>query len=119
MPEMDGVTAVGAIRARASGARIIVLTTYDGDEDIYQALHAGAQAYLIKDTPRDELIACIRSVHRGERSLSRTVVTKLRERQDSPELTPREFQVLQLLGEGKSNKEIAAELSIAEGTVKL
>lgn len=97
----------------------LVLTTYDGDEDIYRALHAGAQAYLIKDTPRDELLACIRSVHHGEQSLSQTVVSKLRERQPRADLTPREFQVLQLLSEGKSNREVGAALSIAEGTVKL
>ncbi len=119
MPEMDGVTAVRTIRAQNPDARIIVLTTYDGDEDIYRALHAGAQAYLIKDTPRDELLACIRSVHRGEHSLSQTVVSKLKERQPRADLTPRELQVLQLLSEGKSNREIGAELSIAEGTVKL
>ena len=119
MPEMDGVTAVRTIRAQNPDARIIVLTTYDGDEDIYRALHAGAQAYLIKDTPRDELLACIRSVHRGEQSLSQTVVSKLRERQPRADLTPRELQVLQLLSEGKSNREIGAALSIAEGTVKL
>lgn len=119
MPEMDGVTAVRTIRAQNPDARIIVLTTYDGDEDIYRALHAGAQAYLIKDTPRDELLACIRSVHRGEQSLSQTVVSKLKERQPRADLTPREFQVLQLLSEGKSNREVGATLSIAEGTVKL
>jgi two-component system NarL family response regulator len=119
MPEMDGVTAIRTIRAQDSDARIIVLTTYDGDEDIYRALHAGAQAYLIKDTPRNELLACIRSVYRGEQSLSSTVVSKLSERQPGADLTPREFQVLQLVGEGKSNKEIGATLSIAEGTVKL
>jgi DNA-binding NarL/FixJ family response regulator len=119
MPEMDGVSAIRAICKQHAAARVIVLTTYDGDEDIYRALRAGAQAYLIKDTPREELLDCIRAVYRGEHELSPTVLSKLDERPRDAELTPREFQVLRLLGEGKSNKDIAATLAIAEGTVKL
>ncbi len=119
MPEMDGVSAIRAICEQHPAARVIVLTTYDGDEDIYRALRAGAQAYLIKDTPREEILACIRTVHRGEHNLSQTVISKLRDRPRSADLTQRELQVLQLLGEGKSNKDIAATLAIAEGTVKL
>ncbi len=119
MPQMGGVEALSAIRAEQPGARVIVLTTFDGDEDIYRALQAGAQAYLLKDTPRDELLDAIRAVHQGLRRIPPEVAAKLAERVTAPDLTPRELDVLRLVALGQSNKEIAAALTIAEGTVKI
>lgn len=119
MPGMGGVEAIRHIRAERPEARIIVLTTYDGDEDIYRALQAGAKAYLLKDTPRDELLDAIRAVHAGQKRLPQEVAAKLAERVTSEPLTPRELDVLQLIVAGKSNKEIGAALNIAEGTVKI
>ena len=119
MPEMGGVEAIGLIRAEQPQARVIVLTTYDGDEDIFRALQAGARAYLLKDTPRDELIDAIRAVHGGQKRLPPEVAAKLAERVTAEPLTPRELEVLAGLARGQSNKEIGAALSIAEGTVKV
>jgi two-component system NarL family response regulator len=119
MPEMGGVEAIGHIRAERPEARIIVLTTYDGDEDIYRALQAGAKAYLLKDTPRDELLDAIRAVHAGQKRLPPEVAAKLAERITAEPLTPRELDVLRLIVAGMSNKEIGAALNIAEGTVKI
>jgi DNA-binding NarL/FixJ family response regulator len=119
MPELSGVEVIKSIRAHTSTARIVVLTTYDGDEDIYRALQAGAQAYIIKDASRHELIDCIRSVHGGKTNLSHTVTAKLAERAQQEDLTSREREVLQLLSRGMNNREIGATLGIAEGTVKL
>ncbi len=118
MPQKNGVEAVTAIRAEWPQARIIILTTYDGDEDIYRALQAGAQAYLLKGMPRAELLDTIRAVHAGHKRLPPEVATKLAERISAAELTDRERQVLKLIVEGYSNKEIGERLSITEGTVK-
>lgn len=120
MPELDGVGAIRAIRHQWPTARVIVLTTYDGEEDLYRALRAGAQGYLLKDGTRQELLAGIRAVHQGEMSISPTMVGKLATHiRRGPALSARELEVLQLLSEGRSNKAIGARLSIAEGTVKL
>jgi DNA-binding NarL/FixJ family response regulator len=120
MPEMDGVNAIRAILKQSPTARIIVLTTYDGDEDIYRALQAGAQGYVLKDTARHELLASIRAVYQGETSVSPAMAGKLAAYpRRNADLTSRELDVLRFLGEGKSNKEIGAALSISEGTVKL
>ncbi|MGQ0603451.1 MAG: response regulator [Anaerolineales bacterium] len=119
MPVMGGVEAITHIRAEQPEARIIVLTTYDGDEDIYRALHAGAGAYLLKDTPRDELLDAIRAVHAGQKRIPFEVAAKLADRLTAYPLTPRELDVLRLIVAGKSNKEIGAALTIAEGTVKI
>lgn len=119
MPVLGGVEAITRIRAEQPQARIIVLTTYDGDEDIYRALQAGARAYLLKDTPRDELLDAIRAVHAGQKRISPEAAAKLTERLTTPELTPRELDVLRLIVAGQSNKEIGAALHIAEGTVKI
>jgi two-component system NarL family response regulator len=119
MPEMDGIEAITAIRKEFADSRFIVLTTYDGDEDIYRALQAGARSYLLKDMLRDTLIDAIRAVHAGHRRIPTEVANRLAERMDRSELTPRELEVLRLIVEGKSNKEIAAGLSITEGTVKI
>lgn len=118
MPQMNGVDAINAIRADWPAARIIVLTTYDGDEDIYRALQAGAQAYLLKGMPRAELLDTIRAVHAGHKRIPPEVAAKLAERIAAADLTAREREVLQLIVAGRSNKEIGACLSITEGTVK-
>lgn len=118
MPGMGGVETIGAIRAEFPDARIIVLTTYDGDEDVYRGLQAGAMAYLLKDAPREELLEAIRAVHGGQMRIPPDVASKLAERIMGPELTAREMDVLRLIVAGKANREIGAELSITEGTVK-
>lgn len=119
MPVMDGVEAIQAIRAEYPGARIIALTTYEGDEDIYQALAAGASGYLLKDMLRTELIAIIRKVHQGFRGIPQAVSEKLAQHTPRIGLTPRELEVLRLMAEGKTNAEIATELGRAEGTMKI
>ena len=118
MPELNGVDAIAAIRAQWPSAHIIVLTTYDGDEDIYRALQAGAQAYLLKDTPRVELLDAIRAVARGHKRIPPEVAARLAERIGGPTLTEREVDVLRLMAHGRSNKVIGVELNISEGTVK-
>lgn len=118
MPELNGVDAITAIRAGWPDAHLIVLTTYDGDEDIYRALQAGAQAYLLKDTPRAELLEAIRAVARGQKRLPPEVAARLVERIGGPTLTEREVDVLHLMAHGRSNKGIGAALHISEGTVK-
>ena len=118
MPEMDGADALAAIRERAPAARAIVLTTYDDDEDIQRSLRAGAKAYMLKDAPREELLACIKAVHEGRTLIPPTIAAKLAENMGTPALTPRELEVLGLVANGKSNKETASTLFITEGTVK-
>jgi two-component system, NarL family, response regulator len=118
MPEMDGVSAIGAIRQESPAARIIVLTTFDSDEDIYNALRAGARAYLLKDAPREQLLECIRCVYEGKTYFPSTVATKLAARLSRSELTDRELEVLRLMTAGKSNKEIAVTLFVEEATIK-
>lgn len=119
MPNMDGVTALKTIRERCPEARIILLTTYDGSEDIYRGLRAGAKAYLLKDASRDELLECIRSVHEGKTQISPQVATRLANRVARKDLTSREMEVLRLMTSGKSNKEIGVILNVSEGTVKV
>jgi two-component system, NarL family, response regulator len=118
MPGVSGVAAIGSIRAEWPDAHIIVLTTYDGDEDIYRALQSGAQAYLLKDTPRAELLEAIRAVARGQRRLPAEVAARLMERIGTEALTEREVDVLRRMARGRTNKAIGAELSVSEGTVK-
>jgi len=118
MPQMNGVEAVNTIRAEWPQARIIILTTYDGDEDIYRALQAGAQAYLLKGMPRTELLDTIRAIHAGHKRIPPEVAAKLADRILASELTERELDVLRLIVDGCSNREIGANLSITEGTVK-
>lgn len=118
MPEMEGVEAIVAIRQKIPTARLIVLTTFDDDEDIYRGLRAGAKAYLLKDAPRDDLLKCIRDVHEGQTIIPPPIAAKLADRLTTSGLTRREIQVLQLVAGGKGNKEIAVALSISEGTAK-
>ncbi|HLY74852.1 MAG TPA: response regulator transcription factor [Planctomycetota bacterium] len=118
MPGMDGVTAIEQIRALDPGARIIVLTTYSGDEDIYRAIRAGAKAYVLKDIRSEHLFRCIRNVHRGRTLIPPGIAAKLAERLPAEELTAKELEVLRLLVQGKPNKLIGADLSITELTVK-
>lgn len=118
MPVLGGVEAIAQIRAHDSTARIIVLTTYDGDEDLYRGLQAGAKGYLLKDTTSEELLNAIRAVHQGRRYIPPELALKLTERIDDFTLTERELQVLQLLVAGNSNQAISTALSITQGTVK-
>lgn len=119
MPELGGVDAITQIRAAWPEARVVVMTTFDGDEDIFRALQAGARAYLLKDTPRDEIIETVRIVHAGGKRIPEEIAAKLADRMLSEPLTERERDVLRLIVAGHSNKEIGSELSIAEGTVKV
>lgn len=118
LPQMSGVEAITAIRREFPRARIIVLTTYDGDEDIYRALQAGARGYLLKDVFFEELQTAIRNVHNGLRHIPALVAERLAERMNSDSLTARELEVLEMIVNGKSNKEIAYLLNITEATVK-
>ncbi len=118
LPRMSGVDVIERIRMETPQARFIVLTTYDGDEDIYRALKAGARAYLLKGMTSEELIATIRAVHAGKSHIPPVIAQRLAERMGTENLTPREFDVLEQIVDGKSNKEIAAELKVSEATVK-
>ena len=118
MPEMNGLDATIAIRGEFPESRIIVLTTYAGDVQVLRALKAGARGYLLKNSLHKELLETIRSVHAGKRALSTEVSYQLAEHATDDALTPAEVRVLQLIAEGNANKEIAAQLSISEETVK-
>lgn len=118
MPSLDGVGAIHQIRRHDPLARIVVLTTFDTDHDISRAVRAGAKAYLLKDSRREDLLDCIRRVHAGETCIPPSLVAKLAEGLSSSDLTARELQVLKLLAAGKSNKEIGIVLFIGETTVK-
>jgi DNA-binding NarL/FixJ family response regulator len=118
MPEMSGLDAIIAIRGEFPEARIIVLTTYAGDVQALRALKAGARAYLLKDSLHKELLATIRAVQAGKKSMSPEVSFELAEHATDDALTPAEVRVLRLIAEGNANKEIAAQLSTSEDTVK-
>jgi len=118
MPEMNGVEAMIAIRGEFPEARIIVLTTYTGDVQVLRALKAGARAYLLKNCLHKELLETIRAVHTGKKALSAEVSYQLAEHATDVALNPAEVRVLRLIADGNANKEIAAQLSISEETVK-
>ncbi len=118
LPRMSGVEATAAIRRQFPAARIIVLTTFDGEEDIYRALQAGARAYLLKHASREELLATVRTVAAGGRRIPPAVAERLAQRIQKSALTSRELDVLRGIVAGASNKQIAARLGIAEATVK-
>jgi DNA-binding NarL/FixJ family response regulator len=118
MPEVGGVEAITTIRSEFPDAAIIMFSIYETDEDIYQGLRAGAKAYLLKDTPCQEILEVIRAVRDGERYVPAEIGTKLAARMERPNLSDREFEVLGLMARGKNNKAIAAELGITENTVK-
>lgn len=118
MPGKDGIQASTEIRARFPDARILMLTTFDGDEDIHRALQAGAQGYLLKNSTGESLIPAIRTVAAGQRWIPREVAGRLNARKLFEELTAREVEVLQQLSRGMANREIAEALAISEHTVK-
>lgn len=118
LPRMSGVEVIQHVRANHTHARFIVLTTYDGDEDIYRALQAGARAYLLKGMSVELLVSTIRSVHAGKSIIPPAIAQKLAERMATEQLTHREQDVLEQIVRGKSNKEIGAILDISEATVK-
>ena len=118
MPMMEGVEVVRRIRERDARARVIVLTTYDTDDEISRALKAGAKAYVLKDISADDLIACIRDVLAGKTYIAPAAAAKLAEGVTRVQLTPREMAALKLMADGKANKEIATALDISERTVK-
>ncbi len=118
MPEVDGIEAIGDIRAIDASARVLVLTTFDTDADITRAIRAGARGYLLKDAPRDDLIDAIRKVHAGEVCIPPALVARLAAGISGQALTQREQEVLELLAAGRSNRDIGLALHIGETTVK-
>jgi DNA-binding NarL/FixJ family response regulator len=118
MPELDGAGVIAEIRRDDPSARIIILTTYDTEEDIYRAVRAGARGYLLKDARRIEVLEAIRRVHRGETVLPPEVTAKLAHRMTDDSLSEREREVLTLLADGKTNREIGAAIHVEESTVK-
>lgn len=118
MPEMNGVEAIAAIRQEFPNACIIILTTYDTDEDIFRGLQVGARGYILKDTKMVDLIDAIRKVHAGQKYIPPAVGAKLAERMSVIQLSDREREVLQQMCEGKTNQAIGTELCISESTVK-
>lgn len=126
MPELDGVEAMNQIKSAKPNTKFIILTTYSDDDYIFRGIEAGARGYLLKDAPREELFKAIRAVHRGESLIQPVVASKVLDRltelsrraPSGEELSERELEVLRLMAKGAANKEIGAELSIAQSTVK-
>lgn len=118
LPVLSGVEAIILLRKEFPDCRIIAITTYDRDEDIYRACQSGALAYLLKDSPTDVILKSIRAVHAGQRLMSTDVAERLARRSRREDLSPREMDVLECLVRGRSNKEIAAQLFVTEDTVK-
>jgi two-component system NarL family response regulator len=119
LPGISGAEATSAIRSNHPDARIIVFSSYGGDEGIYRSLRAGALAYLLKDTLRTELLEAIRTVNRGDRYIPRAVAAKLAERPSQKELTSREVEILALIVKGLRNREIAGIVGTSEGTIRI
>jgi len=118
MPKRDGVSVVQNVMERHPKARLLIMTTFDGDEDIFRSLSQGAKDYLLKDAPRTEILTAIRAVSQDRPYTSSTVAAKALQRMSKPSLTQRELSVLQEIAQGRSNKDIARRLSITEGTAK-
>ena len=118
LPGMSGVQAISAIRKEFPNSCFVVVTTYDGDEDIYRAFEAGAKAYVLKDMFCDEILETIRAVHAGRRRIPAAIAQRLTDRMPHSDLSPRELDVLRLIVKGDSNKGIGVALGITEGTVK-
>jgi two-component system NarL family response regulator len=119
MPAMNGIETLTAIRMADPQARLVILTSFASDEDIYRALRAGARGYLVKDAPAEELVKCLRTVHEGGTFIPPAIASKLAERVGTAELTAREREVLALVAKGKANREIGSELDVTEGTIKV
>src|SRR4051794_10342133 len=119
LPDMSGIDAIIAIRTEFPDARLVLLTTFDGDVDIQRALEAGARGYLLKSMPPKDLVAGIRQVHAGKKSIPTEVVAQLAEHLSDEALTDREIDVLSRLGSGNRNRDIAEQLFISEETVKV
>jgi len=119
MPTQDGITAIQAIRAEAPEARIIALTSFDGDQDIFRALEAGVRGYLLKESVHSEIVNAIRVVHSGGKLMSQEAAQRLADYFPQMALTARETEVLSLVARGLANKEIAVRLGTAEGTIKM
>ena len=119
IPGLNGIDAIGGIVEKFPRARIIVLSTYGGDENIFRAFQAGARAYFLKDIKGQDLVDAIRAVHGGQRVVPPEIASQLAERAPLTALSPREMEILTLVARGKSNKEIGAELAISEGTVRV
>jgi DNA-binding NarL/FixJ family response regulator len=119
LPDMSGFDLIKKIKHKSPNARIVVLSSHEGDVDIQRALEAGAQGYVVKGIVREELLEIIRSVHAGKRRLPAAIAQKLTEHMADEPISPRELEVLSLMAAGKRNKEIASELSIAEDTAKM
>jgi two-component system NarL family response regulator len=118
MPRMDGLDVLGEVTASKLPCKVIIMTTFESEEDVNRAMKAGARGYLLKDSTQEEILDAIRRVRLGETYLPARIVQKFAEGMRKPELSPREVEVLQWVAAGKSNKEIGAQLYIAEGTVK-
>jgi two-component system NarL family response regulator len=118
MPQMDGLDVIAQVHSLGLACRVVVLTTYESEQDIHLALKGGARGYLLKDTPRPVLLDAIRRVHRGETSIPPRIGQKLVENMNRPMLSSRELDIIRLVAEGKSNKAIGDQLGITEGTVK-
>src|SRR6266436_5034300 len=118
MPRMDGLDVIGEVNASKLPVKVIIMTTFESEEDVHRSMKAGARGYLLKDSSQEEILDAIRRVSVGETYLPARIVEKVAEGMRNPELSPRELAVLQCVAAGKSNKEIGVQLLIAEGTVK-
>ncbi len=118
MPRMDGLDVIGEVNASKLPVKVIIMTTFESEEDVHRSMKAGARGYLLKDSSQEEILDAIRRVSAGETYLPARIVQKVAEGLRKPEISPRELEVLQCVAAGKSNKEIGVQLLIAEGTVK-
>jgi len=118
MPEIDGLQTISALRAQNSHQKIIVLTNYHSDEDVFMALQGGAMAYLLKSAPIDEVLGAIRDVHAGRRRIPESIAAQLAERMGRVQLSPRELEVLEFVARGLTNSEIASVMHLSHRTVR-